>query len=600
MVLVLLMIALPLLILTTSTIVLGLAGGRDQFDSELTHLEIKLLPNPGCPWSPTTWTCSAGTLVGPTIIQREQAVLDPAGKMLLINTEVISIEMKGAVQCVPVATLKNSLMVGLNAKVGTNDSRKSLGQIRTESFYAGAPISDTYPSPPSPKGCGKIVPPEPCTLQEPAYSFFDIFVAASVDVLPSLTVSLSSQDALRMQANITQMPPYRRPGVFLPYKAGGWVSASEAGNYEAEIHELPLKLYLNGTYCADLTGHPDHFPVGPVPTSLPDGVVINEFMPQPVSDWNKDGKADAGDEYIELYNNRSDASVDLSHWILDDVADGSRPYTIPIGTTIAPRGFLVFFRSQTGVELDDAGDTVRLLRPASPDNAVVDVFEYSDSRPDVSYSRTPDGTGSFTQGFTPTPGRANQMIRITLNEFMPQPGPSRNSDGLANDAAKNIDEYIELYNDNEFSWDLGGWMLSAAAQSRPFSDSPTYTIPAGNVIPAKGVLVFFKNRTGLDLVDKNGVVRLLRPDGFVEDKAEYPDSRPGVAYSRLPNGTGPFVTTTRPSPGMINRLLLYLPVVFKPSSGVVNRLLLYLPVVFKPSSGVVNRLLLYLPVIFKG
>ena len=563
MVLVLLMIALPLLMLTMSTIVLGLAGGRDQFDSELTHLEIKLLPNPGCPWSPTTWTCTAGTLVGPTIIQREQAILDPAGKMLLINTEVISIEMKGAVQCAPAAALKNTLMVGLSAQVGTDNSRRSLGQIRTESFYAGAPISDTYPSPPSPIGCGKIVPPEPCTLQEPAYSFFDIFVAASVDVLPSLSVSLSSQDALRMQANITQMPPYRRPGVFLPYKAGGWVSASQAGNYDAEVHELPLKLYFNDIYCADLTGHPDHFPVGPVPTSLPDAVVINEFMPQPVSDWNKDGKANAGNEYIELYNNRGDASVDLSNWILDDAMGSSPPYTIPAGAAIAPKGFLVFFRSQTGVELDDAGDTVRLSRPGSPANVVVDVFEYSNSRPDVPYSRTPDGTGSFTRGFTPTPGFANQMIRITLNEFMPQPGPSRNAGGLASDAAENINEYIELYNDNGFPWDLGGWMLSAAAQSRPFSDSPTYTIPASSVIPAKGVLVFFKNKTGLDLIDKNGVVRLLRPDGFVEDKFEYLNSQPGVAYGRLPNGTGPFVTTTRPSPGAINHLQLYLPVVFK-------------------------------------
>ena len=697
-----LIVAISLLLLTTSTRVLGLAGGRDQFDSELTNLQIELLPNPGCPWP--RMMCSAGTLTGPTIIQREQAALDPSGKTLLINTEVISIEMTGTIECVPsaLAAMKNKPVLGFSATVGTSSRQKSPGQIRTTSFYTG-PITDTYPSPPSPKGCGIM----PCTLENPAYSFFDIFVAARVNVpnVPPLAVSLLSQDALRMQANITQMPPYRGGGVFLPYGPSGWVSASEAGQYGAEIHELPLKLYYNGLYCANLKAHPDHFPIPPVPPGP--GVVINEFMPQPASDWNNDGRADSDDEYIELYN-RGDAAVDLSACVLDtakssrtyslpadtviapqgflvffrsqtdvelddagdtvqlwcnvgtallvdaaeytssrpDVSysrapdgaggftqsldptpgsrnqticisdppvvinefmpqpasdwnkDGrvgsddeyielfnrgnaavdlgglvlgadkrSRAYTIPVGTVIAPQGFRVFFRSQTGVELDDVGDTVVVAR-ARCGSGVVDAVEYASSQPDVSYSRAPDGTGEFTQGFDPTPGSRNQRIRITLNEFMPQPSPVRHTDNLANAATGYIDEYIELYNDNEFSWDLGNWMLNVdiggMTQSLLLDSNSTYTIPVGSVIPAHGVLVFFKDLIGLDLPDNHGVIRWLRPDGFVEDEFEYADSQPGVAYGRLPNGTGPFVRTD-PSPGESNRFsfFLYLPVIFE-------------------------------------
>ncbi|MDH7487222.1 MAG: lamin tail domain-containing protein, partial [Anaerolineae bacterium] len=83
------------------------------------------------------------------------------------------------------------------------------------------------------------------------------------------------------------------------------------------------------------TGTPTSTPTAtPTPTPYATTVKLNEFMPRPGS----------GDEWIELYNSGS-YTVDLSGWKLDDSDGGYAPYTIPTGTSIAPGGFLVFYRT---------------------------------------------------------------------------------------------------------------------------------------------------------------------------------------------------------------------------------------------------------------
>ncbi|MGA9349991.1 MAG: lamin tail domain-containing protein, partial [Anaerolineae bacterium] len=106
-----------------------------------------------------------------------------------------------------------------------------------------------------------------------------------------------------------------------------------------------------------------------------DVVLLNEFMPAPHNvDWDNDGTADYNDEWIELYN-AGQAVVGLGGWQLDDVAEGgSGPYTIPAGKIIPPGGFLVFFKRDTGVSLNNDEDWVRLLRP---DGTVADEYHYT-------------------------------------------------------------------------------------------------------------------------------------------------------------------------------------------------------------------------------
>lgn len=126
-------------------------------------------------------------------------------------------------------------------------------------------------------------------------------------------------------------------------------------------------------------------------------ITINEFLPNPI------GK-DAGDEensgeWIEIYNN-SDQVIDISGWQLDDEDGGSKPFTFPKNTLIAPRGFLVFSRQVTGLALNNDGDEVRFLLPTGV------VFQK------IIYGKTPEGQSSArtAEGFiwsVPTPGISN-------------------------------------------------------------------------------------------------------------------------------------------------------------------------------------------------
>ena len=170
--------------------------------------------------------------------------------------------------------------------------------------------------------------------------------------------------------------------------------------------------------------------VTPTPAGFPDGVSLNEYLPDPASDWNGDGQATAEDEYIEIYNSNP-VAVDLSGWMLDDVddgaalsPDGSRPYVLPPGTIVSAHGFLTLFRSQSGVVLNNDGDWVRLLRP---DGLVVEATTYATSDDDEAYSKTLDGGDQWTSDYPPSPGQTNLLPTPTPTATLtggPTPNPT--------------------------------------------------------------------------------------------------------------------------------------------------------------------------------
>ncbi|MGV9103788.1 MAG: lamin tail domain-containing protein, partial [Candidatus Thorarchaeota archaeon] len=126
-------------------------------------------------------------------------------------------------------------------------------------------------------------------------------------------------------------------------------------------------------------------------------VVLNEFLPDPYTLYSE--------EWIELYNPQ-DLDADLSGYILDDITDGgTNPYTIPAGTIIPGKGFLVFYQGVTGVGLNNAGDTANLIQPDG--STIQDSYSYSSSTDDVSYGRETDGGSTWTTFTSPTPGESN-------------------------------------------------------------------------------------------------------------------------------------------------------------------------------------------------
>lgn len=133
---------------------------------------------------------------------------------------------------------------------------------------------------------------------------------------------------------------------------------------------------------------------------------INEFLPRPGYDWNRDGRMDVFDEFIEI-KNHGPVDINLKGWKLDDEDKlGSNPFTLP-DVTLKPGERVAFYASQTNILLSDGGDTVRLLHP---DGTIFDAYTYALAGiEDKSICRLPDADvfGSWEEDCTPTPNLIN-------------------------------------------------------------------------------------------------------------------------------------------------------------------------------------------------
>ena len=146
----------------------------------------------------------------------------------------------------------------------------------------------------------------------------------------------------------------------------------------------------------------------PSPTPVPRTVLLNEVLPSPRDhDWDGDGRATTEDEWVEIIN-AGDSAVNLSGWMLDDIADGgSRPYIFPPESFLAPGAYHLVFRAESGVALNNQEDQARLL---APNGEVVDLVAWSVSPGyDLSSGRYPDGDGLWQTGLPPSPGGPNRL-----------------------------------------------------------------------------------------------------------------------------------------------------------------------------------------------
>jgi hypothetical protein len=156
----------------------------------------------------------------------------------------------------------------------------------------------------------------------------------------------------------------------------------------------------------------------PVPTFIPAVAVLNEFLPHPISDWNDDGTANVGDEYIEIINLGS-IDLNVSGWRLDTGLNSPRIFTLP-NLTLQPRQIVAFFGSQTGLSLSDGGATVRLLRS---DGRIMDAYTYPVVEiPDRAWCRLPDGSDIWRFTCRPSPGQPNVSYTSTTPATSPAAG----------------------------------------------------------------------------------------------------------------------------------------------------------------------------------
>ncbi len=145
------------------------------------------------------------------------------------------------------------------------------------------------------------------------------------------------------------------------------------------------------------------------------GLRLSEILPQPaVADWNKDGKVNGWDEWIELYNAGA-TPIDLYGWTLNNGKGGNQSYRVTGHRIIPAYSYLVLYRGTTGIDLNNRGDKLYLF---NPQGRLVDSVTFGLIAPDASYSR--DVRGAWHADWSPSPGRANIVPLL-----MPAPNHGR-------------------------------------------------------------------------------------------------------------------------------------------------------------------------------
>jgi len=166
--------------------------------------------------------------------------------------------------------------------------------------------------------------------------------------------------------------------------------------------------YPNWAFTVTSTPRPTALPTRtatPKPGSPP-VLVLNEVMARAGTDWNADGRVDVYDEFIEVIN-AGTSNLSLSSYKLSLASAPAAVFSLP-SQTLKPGERMVFYGSQSGLQLKDSGDTVRLLRASN--NSLVDAVAYPIAKVlDASVCRYADGYGSWIVGCYPTPGLANAL-----------------------------------------------------------------------------------------------------------------------------------------------------------------------------------------------
>lgn len=303
------------------------------------------------------------------------------------------------------------------------------------------------------------------------------------------------------------------------------------------------------------------------PAASPVGqVVINEIMCDPAA---------TNAQYVELYNNSSNITFDLSGWDFHGLS-----YNFPAGAAIAPNSFLVLAANRpdfavaygaTNVVFDTFngtlqpdGETLSLVQPGT--NAASDMVVTK-----VRYQTTPpwpvgaNGTGSSLQLVDPrqdnwrggnwsgefpplalSPGRTNAVSAalpafpsLWLNEVQ-----ADNLTGITNSAGQRT-PWLEIYNPSTNTVPLTGLYLANS-----YSNLTAWAFPAGASIGPGGFKVVFADaqtnlstlvelHTSFTLSSINGSValsRLYNSQPQVLDFIDYFNLGANHSYGSFPDG----------------------------------------------------------------
>ena len=158
---------------------------------------------------------------------------------------------------------------------------------------------------------------------------------------------------------------------------------------------------------------PPSVPGSPLPApAIPGKLLINEVLSLPGSRWNcseqKNTFSITSDSWVELYNPQSQPYNLYTAHATFEIGSSIKPFYLPLGSVIAPHGYLVLFPSMFSGSLINTN--VRLLIGG----VIVDQVNIPSLSVDHSYARIPDGSHVWQITNTPTVDSSNNIS---------QPGP---------------------------------------------------------------------------------------------------------------------------------------------------------------------------------
>jgi hypothetical protein len=160
--------------------------------------------------------------------------------------------------------------------------------------------------------------------------------------------------------------------------------------------------------CAPLI--PPSVPGSPLPApAIPGKLLINEVLSLPGSRWNcsepQNTYSITSDSWIELYNPQSQPYNLYAAHATFEIDSSTKSFYLPLGSVIAPHGYLVLFPSIFSGTLIHGN--IRLLI----DGITIDQINIPSLPADQSFARIPDGSNVWQITNIPTVDSSNNMTR---------------------------------------------------------------------------------------------------------------------------------------------------------------------------------------------
>ena len=165
----------------------------------------------------------------------------------------------------------------------------------------------------------------------------------------------------------------------------------------------------------------------------------------------------------------------------------------------------------------DELDRIKGIGPATLQKIKTQGFACVNCETSIAEVRPPEDSNASLEEVGPPKTYATGII---INEIMPNP-----------EGADETEEWVELYNQNNFEVDLSGWILEDLNGS-----TKTYSLLASSKILASGFLVLSRAETKIMLNNDSDGIKLLNPNKEVLDSVSFTSAPLGQSYNKFSGG----------------------------------------------------------------